>query len=211
VRVVVRPDPEVVRCDLQVAPADLGTVSTQTIELQLRVRRVSGVGPVEGWILVSTVPEVTTIPVCLEEGRDLWEDRLELPPERLPRGERGSLAVRLVARGQVGAVHAVPFRRLCLRRNLARVDLRFGSYEPHPFGRLGFRRSDGQAVCVALTIPADLRAYVEVRRVGEARFLVIGRQPPPDVLEGTLLAREEASGLEERVPLRLDKGGRLGS
>lgn len=211
VRVAVRPDPQVVHCALRVQPQDLGTVSTRGVELRLRLERVSGAGPVEGWVLVSTMPAVTTIPVSLEEGATVWEGRLDLDPARLPRVEKGTLAVRLVARGQAGEVHALPFRRLWLRRNLARVDLRFGRYEPRPFRRLGFRRSDGRAAAVHVEVPGDLQDWLEVRRLGDARFLVIGRKAPPEPLEGVLLAREEASGLEERVPVRLDEGGRMES
>jgi len=211
VRVAVRPDPQVVRCDLRVQPQDLGTVSAQSVELRLQLERVSGAGRVEGWVLVSTVPAVTTIPVFMEEGANLWEGRLDLEPGRLPRGEKGTLTVRLVARGQAGEVHALPFRRLWLRRNLARVDLRFGRYEPRPFRRLGFRFSDGRAASVHVQVPGELHDWIEVRRLGDARFLVIGRQAPPGPLEGTLLARDSASGLEEGVPVRLVEGGRMES
>lgn len=203
VRVRVEPQPGQIRCRLKVRPKALGTLATAKVSLHLSLSRLSGAGPLEGFVLLSTEPEATVVPVWMGAGEGAWKKTLELLPEQFPRSEKGVLSARLVARGQAGERIGVSYRRLRLRRSLARVDLLFGPYLPRPFQCLTLDRGDGEAVSVELEVPPELRSHLEVRRCGAAEFLLIGLLEPEGVLEGGLLARDGPSGLLERIPIRL--------
>jgi len=203
VRVRVEPQPGQIRCRLKVRPEDLGTLATAKVSLQLSLSRLSGAGPLEGFVLLSTEPQATVVPFWIEAGEGAWKKTLVLLPEQFPRSEKGILSARLVARGQAGESVGVRYRRLRLRRSLARVDLPFGPYLPRPYQRLTLDRNDGEAVSVELEAPPEFHSHLEIRRCGEAEFLLIGLAEPEGVLEGVLLARDGPSGLLERIPIRL--------
>lgn len=203
VRVVVEPQPGQIRCRLKVRPEDLGTLVAGKVSLHLSLSRLSGSGHLEGFILLSTEPEATVVPVRMEAEEGVWKKTLQLLPEQFPRGEKGTLSARLVARGQAGEKFGVRYRRLRLRRSVARVDLRFTLHHPRPYQRLTLDRNDGEAVSIELEVPPELHPHLEVRRCGDGEFLVIGLVEPEGVMEGSLVARDGPSGLREPIPIRL--------
>lgn len=206
VRISDEPAPPRSRCELQVEPAEL-SVLTDPLSLRLRLARVAGTGPVEASVHVPLEPSPLHVPLSLAEGEAAAEAAFRLRPESLPRVEEGTLPLLLLVRGEAAHVHRLPFRRVRLRRSLPRADLRFSRYERHPHRHLSVRRSDGAPVDIELYMPDNLRPHLDIRRLADGRFHFVGLEAPPATLEAEVLARDALSGLEERIPVRLERAG----
>lgn len=205
VRIHDEPTPPRARCELQVEPAELSVLS-DPLSLRLRLARVAGTGPVEASVHVPLEPSPLHVPLGLAEGEAAAEASFSLRPDSLPRVEEGTLPLLLLVRGEAAHVHRLPFRRVRLRRSLPRADLRFSRYERHPYRHLSVRRSDGALVDIELYMPDNLRPHLEIRRLDDGRFQFVGLEAPPGTLEAEVLARDSLSGLEERIPVRLERG-----